>query len=114
MKRLKYSGAIYQNSNRFNIIELAGVLEGTETKQDENEKIKKWLDNYRNAGGFPVTLNLPLETFEKIGQYMEGRPFKSFGETIVFLLNSHPETIVRMRTEEQDTGKPESYEMAHS
>lgn len=85
-----------------------------ETNEDENKKIRKWLDDYRNAGGFPITFNLPLETFEKVGQYMKGKPFESFSEAIMFLLDSHPE----MAAQGHEMGKPklpfDSEKMDHS
>ncbi|MCJ7631568.1 hypothetical protein MUP77_04105 [Candidatus Bathyarchaeota archaeon] len=89
-----------------------------ETKEDENKKIRKWLDNYTNAGGFPVTFNLPLETFERVSQYMKGKPFKSFSEAIMFLLDFHPEIAPQRHSQDHEMGKPElpfdSEEMDHS
>ena len=83
-------------------------------KEDEDKKIREWLDNYTNAGGFPIQFNLPLETLEKISKYMEGKPFKSFSEAMVFLLDSHPE--IGMNSHEM--GKPglpfDSEERDHS
>lgn len=83
-------------------------------KEDEDKKIREWLDIYANAGGFPITFSLPLETFEKISQYMKDKPFKSFSEAMVFLLDSHPE----MARHDREMGKPklsfDSEERDHS
>jgi hypothetical protein len=71
-------------------------------KEEEDKKIRGWLDNYTNASGFPIAFSLPLETFDKISQYMKGKPFRSFSEAMVFLLDSHPE----MAKHSHEMGKP--------
>ncbi len=68
----------------------------------ENERIQKWLDYHAGVGGLPVTLTLPLKTFESISQYMKDKPFKSVSEAIMFLLDTHTE----IAAQNHETGKP--------
>jgi hypothetical protein len=38
----------------------------------------------------PFAISIPVELWERVGRYMEGKPFKSFDEAITFLLEHHP------------------------